>query len=214
MIENIIHDGNFSYNVSVGDVFYLFRLIEMEHLNDSDANLIFILKSLYSIMLYEEYENITEQDGMVYPEDDDMDDSENNGGNGGIYRIDERFVHTNPLQRLLCGAYFTYCLGDLLPKNDDGKYFDMTVINGKELNNLLRNLYREIKEKEEIEDKNDSPAFDETFYNRLRLAEFFIITTVRSVSSKYVSNIDNVSYNHRANYITFYLTQYNNSTGY
>lgn len=222
LIENIINDGNFSYNISVGDVFYLFRLIEMEHLNDSDADLIFILKSLYSIKLYEEYENITEQDGMVYPKEDDMDvseddakaNTENDGGNGGIYRIDERFLHTNSLQRLLCGAYFTYCPGDLLPKNSDGKYFDMTVIYGKEFNDLLRNLSKEIKEKDETEDKNGSPAFDETFYKRLWLAEFFILTTVRSVSSKYVSNIDNVSYNHRANYIPFYLTQYNNSTGF
>jgi len=201
LIEGILYDGNFSYNVSVGDVFYLFRLIEMEHLNDNDANLIFILKSLYSIKLYEEYENITELEGMVYPDND-------GDNNAGIYRIDERFIHTNSLQRLLCGGYFTYCPGDLLPKNKDLGFLDMRIIDGKKLYNLLSFISKEINTKTKGE------KFDDAFYNKLKLAEFFILTTVRSVLSKNKEDIGKAIKEQRSNYIPFYLTKYNQNTGY
>lgn len=104
---HILDNKNFGYNVSLGDVFYLFRLIEMDTLDEESSALIFFLKSLYSIKLYEAYDSITDRPDMVYPVDDEK--------TKGIYRIDVRFNHTNSLQRLLCGGYFTYCPGDLLP---------------------------------------------------------------------------------------------------
>ena len=59
-IKSIIDSRNFSYNVSLGDVFYLFRLIEMDSLDAESAALIFFLKSLYSIKLYETYDMMLE----------------------------------------------------------------------------------------------------------------------------------------------------------
>ena len=202
LIGGILDEKNFSYNVSVGDVFYLFRLIEMEHLDDNDANLIFFLKSMYSIKLYEEYENITEMEDMVYPKDDYeySDDSR-----AGIYRIDERFMYTNSLQRLLCGGYFTYCPGDLLPANKDGVFFDLNIVSGEKLNSLLTEIKEKIKNGGEL---------DNIFYNKLRLAEFFILTTTRSVSSGNNNRIIEAINQKRSNYIPFYLTRYNKNTRY
>ena len=123
LILHILDSTNFSYNVSLGDVFYLFRLIEMDALDEESSALIFFLKSLYSIKLYEAYDSITDRPDMVYPVDDEK--------TKGIYRIDARFNHTNSLQRLLCGGYFTYYPGDLLPLQGVNDYYDIRISNGK-----------------------------------------------------------------------------------
>ena len=183
LIRGILDSKNFSYNVSLGDVFYLFRLIEMDTLDEESAALIFFLKSLYSIKLYEAYDSITDHPDMVYPEDDEK--------IKGIYRIDARFDHTNSLQRLLCGGYFTYCPGDLLPLQGGNDSYDMRIINGKELAVLLK----EIKTKIE----NQEYESDENFGIKLRMAEFFILTITRSVSSKHTSNIPGAINKNRSN---------------
>lgn len=197
-VANILNSKNFSYNVSLGDVFYLFRLIEMDALDEESAALIFFLKSLYSIKLYEAYDLITDRPNMVYPEDDEK--------TKGIYRIDTRFNHTNSLQRLLCGGYFTYCPGDLLPLQGGSEPYDMRVVAGRELFALLKEIKSDI-EGEKYED-------DEEFGIKLRMAEFFILTINRSVSSKQITNILEAINKNRSNSEPFYLTKFFSETGY
>lgn len=197
-IKSIIDSRNFSYNVSLGDVFYLFRLIEMDSLDAESAALIFFLKSLYSIKLYETYEMITETADMVYPEDDVK--------TKGIYRIDARFNHTNPLQRLLCGGYFTYCPGDLLPLRGGTDAYDMRIINGKELSSLLKEIDEKIKNKTYKDDSN--------FSLQLQTAEFFILSITRSVPGKQKDNIISAIDKNRKNSDPFYLSNFTPERGY
>lgn len=198
LIRGILDSRNFSYNVSLGDVFYLFRLIEMDTLDEESAALIFFLKSLYSIKLYESYDSITDYPNMVYPEDDEK--------TKGIYRIDARFDHTNSLQRLLCGGYFTYCPGELLPLRDGNESYDMRIINGKELTALLKDIKTKIRKR-----KYES---DENFGIKLRMAEFFILAITRSVSGKHNSNILGAINKSRSNSEPFYLKKFFPETGY
>lgn len=198
LIRGILDSRNFSYNVSLGDVFYLFRLIEMDTLDEESAALIFFLKSLYSIKLYEAYDSITDHPDMVYPVDDEK--------IKGIYRIDARFNHTNSLQRLLCGGYFTYCPGDLLPLQGGNDSYDMRIINGRELAVLLKEIKTKIESREYESDEN--------FRIKLQMAEFFILTITRSVSSKHTSNIPGAINKNRSNCEPFYLTRFFPETGY
>ena len=197
-IRSILDNKNFSYNVSLGDVFYLFRLIGMDSLDAESAALIFFLKSLYSIKLYETYEMITEKADMVYPEDDVK--------TKGIYRIDARFNHTNPLQRLLCGGYFTYCPGDLLPLQGGTDAYDMRVINGKELSRLLKEIDTQIK--------NETYKNDRDFSLKLQTAEYFILSIIRSVPGKQKNNIISTINKNRKNCDPFYLSNFTPERGY
>lgn len=198
LIMHILDRKNFGYNVSLGDVFYLFRLIEMDTLDEESSALIFFLKSLYSIKLYEAYDSITDRPDMVYPVDDEK--------TKGIYRIDARFNHTNSLQRLLCGGYFTYYPGDLLPLQGGNDSYDMRIINGKELSALLKEIKIKIEKQEYKKDEN--------FGIKLRMAEFFILTIIRSVPGKQTSNIIGTINKNRSNCEPFYLKKFFPETGY
>lgn len=108
MLKSICATDNFGYNVTAGDLFYLFSILEREVLSENDNALLFFLKSLYSIKLYEAYDQVTELEGMVYPKTNDEEK--------GLTIIDRRFDHSNKLQLLTGGSYFTYCPGDFIPK--------------------------------------------------------------------------------------------------
>lgn len=71
MLKSICATDNFGYNVTAGDLFYLFSILEREVLSENDNALLFFLKSLYSIKLYEAYDQVTELEGMVYPKTND-----------------------------------------------------------------------------------------------------------------------------------------------
>lgn len=103
MLKSICATDNFGYNVTAGDLFYLFSILEREVLSENDNALLFFLKSLYSIKLYEAYDQVTELEGMVYPKTNDEEK--------GLTIIDRRFDHSNKLQLLTGGSYFTYCPG-------------------------------------------------------------------------------------------------------
>ncbi|MDE5758469.1 MAG: hypothetical protein K2H85_07635, partial [Allobaculum sp.] len=82
MIEDsILSKRNYTYNVSVGDVFYILDTIEKEIMPDDDYRFIFFIRSLYSIKLYDKYDIITHNQ-QVFPLE---------SPSGGIYRNDERF---------------------------------------------------------------------------------------------------------------------------
>ena len=113
MLKSICATDNFGYNVTAGDLFYLFSILEREVLSENDNALLFFLKSLYSIKLYEAYDQVTELEGMVYPKTNDEEK--------GLTIIDRRFDHSNKLQLLTGGSYFTYIVREILFLNPQKK---------------------------------------------------------------------------------------------
>lgn len=71
MIDNLTDVRNRPYNISLGDVMTMMKLVEGVMMNDDSRKFLFFLKSLYSIRLYEAYDSITssnEQTGIrEYP---------------------------------------------------------------------------------------------------------------------------------------------------
>lgn len=175
MLKSICATDNFGYNVTAGDLFYLFSILEREVLSENDNALLFFLKSLYSIKLYEAYDQVTELEGMVYPKTNDEEK--------GLTIIDRRFDHSNKLQLLTGGSYFTYCPGDFIPKPSKEVAYDIRIISGKELNGFLSELrggFKEIEDLEKKENKTDEENKKVKEFNaQLNTAEFsFLLRNV------------------------------------
>ena len=233
MLNSITSEENFGYNISIGDVFYLFSFLERETLSEPDFALLFFLKSLYSIKLYEAYDFITADPNRVYPK--------KNEKIAGLSIIDHRFDGSNKLQQLTGGSYFTYCPGDLIPRADGMYDLDLRIIDGSILNSLLSELkkeYPEVKkmmegineitpDKEKYEIEDDQEAEDnsfkykvETFFDRLNIAEFFVLTIQCSVYKKYFSiekfktEVVGALYNMRKNVNPFHYAKFYSNTGF
>ncbi len=104
LFADITKEANYSYNISVGDVFTMLNYIERNPKDDNDQLMVFFLKSYYSMLLYHYYDEITEDVKALHSEEDQS----------GIYRTDSWFKGTNKLQRFVNGSYFQYNHGDLL----------------------------------------------------------------------------------------------------
>ena len=104
LFTDITKEANYSYNISVGDVFTMLNYIERNPKDDNDQLMVFFLKSYYSMLLYHYYDEITEDVKALHSEE----------GQSGIFRTDSWFKGTNKLQRFVNGSYFQYNHGDLL----------------------------------------------------------------------------------------------------
>lgn len=224
LIKQITVEENFSYNVSIGDVFFLVHLLEQDILSPQKEKMLFFIKSYYSILLFESYDIVTDYEGLP-PFDEDK---------SGIYRIDHRFDHTNDLQRLVGGGYFTYRPGELIKNGVDGSRFDSRIIKGapdfltslfKECGNYIENYDRfdaELQELEKIGQKSDEvknriKVLDECIQrmrNTFRLAEFFIFTVSRSIPQKNTHYFYSGEDSYRCDVAPYSLTQFNTQMGY
>lgn len=160
--DSILNPRNYTYNISIGDVFFILAGIEKEVLPDKDYKLIFFIRSLYSIKMYDKYDYITHNHLMFPP----------GANSGGIYRNDERFNHVNTLQRLVGGSYFTFAPRDLISELPP---IDRRVISGRNgLNQLINKMGKE-------KDENENGL---TPIQEMRMAEFFVLTTSHIITSK------------------------------
>lgn len=56
----LLDDSNKYYNVSLGDVLSLLEVLDKQHQNIEDRKFIFAIRAIYSILLYEYYDEVTE----------------------------------------------------------------------------------------------------------------------------------------------------------
>lgn len=234
LIYAITESQNFSYNVSVGDVFYLLNLLSLDHLDVAKERMLFFIKSLYSIMLYETYDVVTfdlYDDSIVK----DYEDS------SGLYRVDHRFDFTNDLQRLINGSYFSFIPGELLPTDQTRFFhFDKRVINGspkatslyslhdllEECDRIIETFDPRLESRENMKINNgiseeqrqiiikghdEDEERDKQLY---RLAEFFILCISMSIGSSDIEAFyqGKDGYRHGAKVASF--SDFNYNTGY
>lgn len=169
--NDIAKEDNYSYNVSLGDVFSLLDFIERSSLNEDDQRLVFFIKSYYSMSLYHYYDDITQDAARLY--------SDLGKEKDVIFRADSWFKETNKLQRFINGSYFYYSSGDILKKEERYSLIgkeepvvagcDLVCIDGKMLNVLLREA-KEILSSNQITDIQKK---------KVRMIETFIILISR-----------------------------------
>lgn len=204
IIVDIINKSNYGYNISVGDVLYLVNYLEQISSDEELKLVLFFIKSIYSIKLYEKYDVVTNDlEKELYPE-------ANTDGN--LYKSDVWFEHTNVLQRFVSGSYFNYSAGSLISNiKNSPQSRDYKVINGKKgLTDLLLGIGIVLK-------ANKYASFLDTekakFQLLFRMAEFFIITTTRNIRRDNINDevpapIDKTSP------VPYYLTSFNGRMGY
>lgn len=195
LIYAITNRLNRSYNVSVGDVFYYISFLDSYVDNNDDKNLLFFIKSFYSMRLYEYYNVITEQQEQLYPHRVQQ--------VVNIYPIDARFEHVNMLQKLVNGSYFTYSSSDYMAVDNDIKMArDLHLINAPLLRDLFNDVVSYFLEHRDSEDKD--------WILKLKICEFFAWTVSRRAYSD--EKIDVLM--ERTQIQPQYFGEYPNSTNY
>lgn len=190
--DAIVNQANFSYNITIGDVFYIINLLDQDMLSREKQLLLFFIRSYYSMKLYEAYDDVTA--GLYRPEG-------NSTFRGSVYKDDERFANTTSLQRLVGGSFFTFNPGDLISESRTDGMFDKRFINNKPLYDLLAGLSR----------RKDNP--DEAFKKQFRLAEFFILTTTCKVLNEVGETPEVFQTKHRLRPTVFTLQSIDNIAG-
>lgn len=202
LVAQIVNANNYSYNISVGDVFYLINFLERSNVDEELKHLLFFIKSYYGIRLYEYYDVITEQDGEMNPEPKTI---------GEVFRSDGWFKRTNQLQRFVNGSYFTYQPDDLLPKTSVNKsdfYRDLRVYSANTLfyKDNVHSLKNDMRRFEQMNEEVKT-----SFKRRFRVAEMLALCTKKSVKQKEPGMYYSV---HRDFSEPYYLTNYHIKTGY
>lgn len=196
--KDIVNPSVANYNVSVGDVMAVLDFLDRITTEHTLKMLLFFVRSFYSIKLFEAYDVLT---------DEVRNPKGVKGDVGEIYRTDQLFKQTSLLQRIVNGAYFAYMPGDLLPRMSDGKQArDYKVIDGKKLNELIREVDKGIKNSY----KNDIyPPQD--FIKKFKLAEYFALCVRKFVSS---DQTDNFYRKDKDDAIPFHLTSFSGQNYY
>ncbi|MDE5757975.1 MAG: hypothetical protein K2H85_05110, partial [Allobaculum sp.] len=216
-LMSIISDNNFSYNISTGDVFYLLNLLAIDFIDSDKRKMLLFIRSLYSILLYEHYDIVTFE--LENKPESDIEEQQIR-----IYRKDPQFSAANDLQKILNGAYFNYVPGELLPTDQTKTFhFDTRVIKGaitsKDKNTNpetlgLADLLKECKTIIDSSRKDPSLEISKTDKDKIRLAEFFILTISRSIPNNDIDSFYSGSYDFRHESNPAYLSDFNSSTGY
>lgn len=163
-IGNIMNASNVAYNISVGDVFCVLRWLDDIDTSEDLHKLIFFIKSLYSIKLYELYDEMTE------PHQDNLDNKEK------PYR-GESLENITSYGKLSAGSFFLLEGDTLLPKEDGSFEREIRNIKGGSLLKLIKDLVDEYNQA-----SNKSGLFTQNDYiTRLHAAEFFMLTVSRYI---------------------------------
>lgn len=204
LISGITDSANFNYNISIGDVLYLVSYLEQSTFEEEVKNVLFFIKSFYSIRLFEKYDIVTNSlETELYPDKKET---------GNLYRADVLFDNTNTLQRAVSGSYFSYISNELLsPEKDTNQIRDLKVINGKGgLNVLLNNLLKVLRSGgREGMTAEEAEEFD----LRFRMAEFFILAVSTNVLKRDIP-ASTIPPMNRKGATPYFLSRFNSNTGY
>lgn len=194
-LKDIFDTNNITYNISLGDAFAVLNYIEKRKTDKETQSLIFFIKSLYSIRLYEYYDEYTDFIKKKKKEEEERKEEERKKGNkkeeenkeekeenkkeedivSEVQRSEELEDYTN-YQKLIGGNFYHLNDGEIIPPNKDKEERAKRIINGDKLSECIKNLTGK-----DIE--NNPEALKE-----LHLVEFFILTSSRYFQSKNKAN--------------------------
>lgn len=197
LLKLIVDDANYVYNVSVGDLFYVMQYLEQSSTDYQLQQLLFFLKSFYSIQLYEKYDILTETGQM----------ESKTSTSGVIYKTDATLGALPQLLKLVNGSYFSYMPEAILPPSNVIKSRDLRLVDGKKLMEALKFVENYIDFFDDIEDEKTIKNFELNF----RTLEFFALTIKRSVLSK---NRGSYQYSDRAKMTPQHLERFNENSNY
>jgi hypothetical protein len=156
ILSVIINNGNSNYNVSLADSFFCLNYLSRILYDKESLQLIFFIKALYSIRLYEAYSHII--------------DSINDNAESPLDKIND-LTDINEIQKLVGGSYYLLEGDSIVPPTDSGNYRELRLLNGSILNQAIGELVEE-------------QQWAEKETKKLQLVEFFMLTTSHYVRLK------------------------------
>lgn len=196
-------------DISLGQVLDNLSYVAKRSTSSDEKLLIFFVRSFYSMKLYELYDVISETQNGIYPIAS-SDDNE-------VVKVDTLFRNVNQLQKLLNGNYFRYVQNDFLAPRKDGLARDLHAINGRVLNDKLKNVCTQLnlyKDADFAEEDNSEEAGNwRQFKKDFRECEFFILSTLRSLISKEKEDTTKFFFS-PASSLPAYMTDYKSNMGF
>ncbi len=160
--KNILIKGNsINYNVSFGDVLSFVDMIERLSSKEDDLRFLFIIKTIYSIRLYEAYNDVTEFDNSLRTED-------------MLGKKNEGLSLLNSYEKFVGGRFVNPRLYDVLPYDATSRISRSDRIIKFDVLRALISECAAYTTANEIQANKD----------KIRLAEFFMLCTLRDVDTK------------------------------
>lgn len=165
--RQIIDKKNKNYNISLGDVTALLDYLEDSVISISDKKLVFFIRSLYSIKLYEYYDEITEGQLKVNKEKT-------------ILINDKKFEGLTNYDKIVAGNYINSNIKELFPSG----YKQILNIKFDIIKLMISELDSHKENKASFEIENIQLDYDLA----LQIVEFFALTISRKYESKNVGS--------------------------
>jgi hypothetical protein len=167
---------NYTYNISTGDVFSIIRYLDKSTESTGLRDLLFFIKSCYSIRLYECYDVITDKSEEMFRDSPD----------GDVFKSDPWFRQTIKMQNLVNGNYFRYFAGSYIKGSgyDSNKLYNYDKLL---LDHTFYIFLNNLKDRVE-KCRYDEP--DEELKRDYLLAEFLIMCSSYNYYGEYTDNPD------------------------
>ncbi|MCD8296127.1 MAG: hypothetical protein LUC88_00980 [Prevotella sp.] len=181
-ITYIFRKSNRVYNISVGDVLSIIDMLEKTYTSDKDMCFLFMLRTIYSIRMYESYDIVTEE----LRTQEDKKGGNNAGKNDNEIGEDvirqDVYSELNAFDKLVGGRFYNTRLKKLLPNEakEDISRGDRKID--------LSSLYVLIGYCVHRMTVNSSNLSE--MGNLVKMAEFFMLCTARHFSTRHVPKND------------------------
>lgn len=172
-ISNILKSNNQVYNIAIGDVLAIIDLLERKDITLEQMHFLFMIKTIYSMRLYELYDEYIEE----------LNDKKELNGEMTSERVLARVLYEDMklpnYLKLVGGRFFNTQMIVELPKKSDYPYRSNRVINLEALRALMKLCTEKPEKLMPIE---------------LRMAEVFMLCTARIFKSKHYLPLKNKDY--------------------
>lgn len=199
------------FNIAIGDIMSLISVLEVAHETHADKCFFFIMKSIYSMALYETYDWITDKQDNV----NEAAETEN------VKKEDDNLVmlydpfddeHIENYHKLIGGRFYNYRMNSVLAKEKITETIFVSrsdrMISYSKLNDEIisaTSLWSEIKDKD-----GHVPADRVTeLSNKVRMCEFFMLCCIRDINKRHSSkNMDFYDASYRQSDTVYYNGDY------
>ena len=172
-ISNILKSNNQVYNIAIGDVLAIIDLLERKDITLEQMHFLFMIKTIYSMRLYEFYDEYIEE----------LNDKKELNGEMTSERVLARVLYQDMklpnYLKLVGGRFFNTRMIVELPKGGNDPYRSNRVINLEALRALMKLCTEKPEKLMPIE---------------LRMAEVFMLCTARIFKSKHYLPLKNKDY--------------------
>lgn len=174
ILKEIVDGANNPTNVSVGDVMFFLNLIRKFEDSEESRRLLFFIRTHYSMLLYELYDDMTSSDNL---DDSGIKSEEQTGTSIPVLRNANNTGSIPQYFDLVGGSFFTLSGSTFI--SHTGSPRELIKINGRLLAQEIRSI---IEEYNNLKQAGSTP--NETLTQRLRLVEFFILGSRRNLFTK------------------------------